>query len=415
MLRRRLGLLAEHGFRSLFASVTVSALGDAIALVALPFAILDHGSVTDLGIVLAGRQIASASALLAGGVLADRLPRNRILASAALVQGFAQAATAAVILAGSAPLALLLPLQIVWGLGDGCVQPATTGLIPQVVSDSRLQEANALVYTARSGMLTAGPAIGGLAVALGSSGAALVADAATFFVAASLLLGIRIGPLADAERRAGFLRELGEGLRAFRSMTWLWTSAIGFGIGNLVTQTLFVLGPEISKTHYGGASVWAATASAFSAGMILGGLVAIRIRPSRPFVASIAASTLVSTQQLAFGLRAPALVLIAVSVVAGAGLAIHISLWYTVFQREVPQALQSRVASVENVSAFVLNPIGTALAGPVGLAIGVSTTLVAGGVVAAVSNLVLLAIPVMWQIGRGRRDAGEPSVATVDA
>src|SRR5438105_2300959 len=414
MLRRRLGLLAERDFRSLFLSGTISALGDAMALVALPFAILDHGSVTELGIVLAGRQAASAGALLAGGVLADRFPRNRILAAAALGQGVVQAATAAVILHGSAPLAVLLPLQVVWGLGDGCVQPTTTGLIPQVVSDARHQQANALVQTARSGMLTAGPALGGLAVALGSPGVALVADAGTFFVAAVFLIGMRVRRLDEEHERSGFFRELRDGLEAFTSATWLWTSAIGFGIGNLVTQTLFVLGPEVSKTHYGGASVWAATSSAFSIGMIAGGLLSIRIRPSRPFVASIAASTLVSTQQLAFGLRPPAAVLVAVSVVAGIGLAFHLALWFTVFQREVPQALQSRVASIENLGSFVLNPIGTALAGPIAVALGVSTTLIAGGAVAAASNLALLAIPVMWEVGRrarGDRPAAAPEHA----
>jgi MFS family permease len=409
MLRRRLGLLAERDFRSLFLSGTISALGDAMALVALPFAILDHGSVTELGIVLAGRQAASAGALLAGGVLADRFPRNRILAIAALGQGSVQAVTAAVILGGSAPLAVLLPLQIVWGLGDGCVQPTTTGLIPQVVSDERLQQANALFQTARSGMLTAGPAFGGIAVALGSPGTALVADAATFFVAATLLIGMSVRPLPEDHERSGFLRELRDGLRAFTAATWLWTSAIGFGIGNLVTQTLFVLGPEVSKTHYGGAGVWAAASSAFSIGMIVGGLVAIRLRPSRPFIASIAASTLVGTQQLAFGLRPPAAIVVAVSVVAGIGLAIHLSLWFTVFQREVPQALQSRVASVENLFSFVLNPLGTALAGPLAVALGVTTTLIAGGAVAAVANLALLAIPVMWEIGR--RAAGARALA----
>ena len=91
-LQGRLGALAERDFRRLFASSTVAALGDGVAIVALAFAVLDvSGSATDLGLVLAARQIMHAAFVLAGGVWADRLPRQHVLVAAALVQGAAAA------------------------------------------------------------------------------------------------------------------------------------------------------------------------------------------------------------------------------------------------------------------------------------------------------------------------------------
>src|SRR5262245_26121163 len=52
MIRDRFDVLREHGFRLLFAATTITTLGDAVAAIALAFAVLDVGSATALGIVL---------------------------------------------------------------------------------------------------------------------------------------------------------------------------------------------------------------------------------------------------------------------------------------------------------------------------------------------------------------------------
>ena len=67
-------------FRWLLAGRTVDLVGNAIAPIALAFAVLDlHGSATDLGLVVASRSVMSVLLLLYGGVLADRLPRRLLL------------------------------------------------------------------------------------------------------------------------------------------------------------------------------------------------------------------------------------------------------------------------------------------------------------------------------------------------
>ena len=62
-------------------------LGNAIAPIALAFAVLDlTGSATDLGLVLAART-SRVVFLLFGGVLADRLPRHLVLVASNIVSG----------------------------------------------------------------------------------------------------------------------------------------------------------------------------------------------------------------------------------------------------------------------------------------------------------------------------------------
>jgi len=65
-LRERLGPLVEREYRLLFSATTITTLGDAVAGIALAFAVLDlTGRATDLGIVIATRQAANAAVALA--------------------------------------------------------------------------------------------------------------------------------------------------------------------------------------------------------------------------------------------------------------------------------------------------------------------------------------------------------------
>ena len=76
----RFGPLGERQFRLLLAGRTISMAGSAMAPIALAFAVLDlTGSVSDLGLVLAARQIPTVAFILFGGVWADRQNATLVL------------------------------------------------------------------------------------------------------------------------------------------------------------------------------------------------------------------------------------------------------------------------------------------------------------------------------------------------
>ena len=278
-LRGRLGALAERDFRLLFTATTITTAGDQVAGIALAFAVLDIGSATDLGLVFAVRQSVQVLVLLFGGVISDRLPRNLVLVAASLVQGLSQTVTAVLVLAGDASVTSIIVLQGVYGLGNGLVVPAEVGLVPQTVSADRLQQANALQGLTRNFLRVLGPAFGGVLVVAGSPGVALAVDAVTFFVCAEILRRIRIAPRDVAAGAAGFFRELREGWSEFVSRSWLWTSVLFFGLGNLAFAAQIVLGPVVAKAELGGAGAWATILTAGGVGSVLGGVIALRIRP----------------------------------------------------------------------------------------------------------------------------------------
>src|SRR5689334_612188 len=96
-----LAVLEERDFRRFFIGQSASLLGDGMVGVALAFAVLDlTGSPADLGYVLAARSIPLIAGLLIGGVIADRLPRRRIMVTADLARFLGQATMAALLISG---------------------------------------------------------------------------------------------------------------------------------------------------------------------------------------------------------------------------------------------------------------------------------------------------------------------------
>ena len=396
----RFGALAERDFRLVFSSTTISAVGDGVAYIALAFAILhiSHDSPTAVGVVLACRQAAAAAVTLAAGVIADRLPRHGVLVAVAAVQAVVQAVVGFLLVGGQATVTLLAVLGVVYGLADGFVIPAQNGLVPAVVSSSRLQQANALLGLSRSILGFGAPALGGILVAAGSPGGAILVDAASFAVAAALLARVRVAPREDVVEAEPFLRELREGWSEFRRQRWIFITIVFFGIGNFAGQAWSVLAPLVVKEHYGGATHFGFVGAAFGLGLVLGGVVTLRWRPSRPLLVSClcAAPFGLGTWLLAFLVPYP--VLLAGQLVAGTGLAIHLALWFTVFQQQVPEHARARVSSYDDLGSFVLVPIGTAVVGPVAGLMGIRPTLLVAGAVVQATNLLVLAQPAVWSI-----------------
>ena len=406
-MKGRLGALAERDFRLVFSSTTISAVGDGVAAIALVFAVLHiaHDSPTAVGIVLACRQVAAGAVTLAAGVVADRLPRHLVLVSVATVQAVVQAAVATLLFTGRASVAVLAGLAVVYGLADGFELPATQGLIPAVISRARLQQANALLGLSRSILGFGAPALGGLLVAAGSPGAAIAIDSISFAVAAVLLVRVRVPPREDVIAPAPFFAELREGWGEFRRQDWIFTTIVFFGVSNFANQSFGVLGPLVMKQHYGGAAAFGALLSFFGIGTILGGVLAMRWHPARPLLVSCLASWPIPVVYVLLAFLQPLPLLLFFEVLGGIGLAVHLALWFTVFQQHVPERARARVSSYDAFGSFVLVPVGTAVAGPVAGAVGIKTTLIAAAITMLATKAIIVSHRSVWAI---RRDAPAP-------
>jgi MFS family permease len=404
-LQGRLGPLAEREYKRFFLASTISSFGDRVGLLALVFAVLKlTHSTTDLGLVLAARQVVEAATLVAGGVWSDRLPRQWILVGASAIQAASQATVAALLLGGWASVGALIGLQALYGVGGGLVGPATVGLVPQTVSPARLQQANALLSLSRNTMGIVGPALGGIVIVAASPALALAVDAATFVAAGLLLTTLNIRRHEAASDRKPFLQELRLGWREFASRTWLWTTVTLFGVSNFVFAAWVVLGPVIAIERLGGPGAWATVMASSGIGAVIGGLLALRLRPRRPLLVSVVLAGATVLELAALALHAHTAVLSAVALLAGASIAIHLTLWLTVFQQHIPQAAQSRVSSYDELGSFLLIPLGLALAGPASNLLGMGVTLWGAAAISAVCIATMAAIPSV----RALRSKGAP-------
>ena len=384
------GPFGHREFRLLFLGRTTSFTGTAFANVALAFAVLElTGSKADLGYVLAARSLPMVVFLLAGGIWADRLPRHRVMVGSNVVSGLSQAAVAALLLSGHAQVWHLAVLAALNGTGSAFFFPASVGVIPQTVPRSMLQSANAVLGLGLNSSYMGGAALGGLVVAATSPGVGIACDAASFLLAALFIGAMRLPPTLRIEGST-FVGELQEGWREFSSRTWLWAIVAQFSLVNAVEQgATNVLGPAIAKAHFGGAAAWGLILTAESLGLLVGGLIVLRLRFDR----------LLLTATLGFLLTIPFLLVLSAptalaGVVAGAALAgigieLFQVLWDTTLQQEIAQEKLSRVSSYDALGSFVLTPLGLAVAGPVALAAGTRETILGA---AALSHGATLAV-----------------------
>ena len=360
-------VLHERNFRLLLTGQAISIIGDAISMIALPFAILAMGgSVGQVGLVLGARAVPNAIFLLVGGVWADRLPRRLVMLASDLVRGLTMVAIFAVLVAGSGSIWALVVLSAIYGIGEAFFRPALSGVIPQCVSQERLQEAYGMLATTPALGIAVGGALGGALVALISPAGAIAFDAASFGVSAICLFLMRTSGAPSPWRNRDFRHDLRAGWAAFSSRHWLVACVIGEVLYALfVMPSIYAVGPAIADEKLGGSSDWAAVVSGFGVGFLIGGLTAMRLRPSRPLVLSYLLSIPFSLFFLLLAAAPPIVVLVVAAVCAGSVISISGTLLETTITREVPQELRSRVGSFRTLGSVAMLPVGMILVGPI--------------------------------------------------
>ena len=381
-------------FRRIFLAQTVSTLGDNIAPIAVAFAVLaTRDSAVDLGLVLAARVLPLALFIVIGGAWADRLPRKSIMVVSDLARLGTQGAFALVLLVPDAPLWMLLVLQAGNGVASAFFRPASSGLIQEAVPKAQRQSANALLSATNNISGIVGPAIAALLIAFAGNAWAVGIDALTFGVSALFLIGVVVPP-REIKQRIGLGREIAEGFRAVVERRWAGLSILGFAEFQLfVLASYSVLGPLVADRDYAGATTWAIVTSAAAVGALIGDLVSLRIKPTRPLlVGNLVAMGLVPLL-VALAFTAPVPVLVVCALFFGASFSLPDTLWFTALQDNVPEHLMARVSSLDWMGSVALRPLGLAIVAPIAALVGPGAVLVVAAGVTAVTLAGLIASP----------------------
>jgi MFS family permease len=407
-LRSSTEALSERPFRMLWLGQTGSAIGDALVGVALAFAVLEvGGSAADLGIVFAAFSIPRVLLTLAGGVWSDRLPRQRVMVACDLVRAGAQAVVSTMLITGNGQTWHLVALAAVMGSASAFFVPATTGLMPQVVSAGRLQQANALVSISQSAAHIFGPLAAGLLVATVGPGWAFAVDGVSFLVSAGFLVSMRVPPRPVGQRRS-FVAELADGWKEVVSRSWVLAAVATFALSNASLAAFQVLGPVVAARELGGAAAWGVVIAGGAVGGLLGAAISLRWKPRRPLIPAFAVMAVATVQLLFLVPPFPLPVVAAGSLIAIGGVVISNTFWDTMLQQHIPAAAISRVSSYDWMASLIFQPIAFAAVGPMSEAIGLSETLLIAAGLGIVANTAVLLVPSVRNLER--REVPAPPV-----
>jgi len=403
-LRQRAGVLAETNFRRFYTGYVTSLFGSSMSAVAVAFAVLDSGKhATGLGYVFAAGVVPQVLVLPVAGAVADRFGRRRVMLAADTLRCATQGALAGAVLAGRPALWVFVLLAWLGGTGEGFFTAARDALTVEIAPRGQLVNANAMYGLARSATSIAGPAAGGVLVALAGSGVVVAVDAGSYAVSVLALALLRLPRRAatrDGETDPGgpglrrmLWRDMAEGWAEFRSRTWLWAVTVQFAFFNLITWAPWMLlGPVVAHAYLGGAAVWGVIMAAQGAGAIAAGLLALGRKPRRPMVVATVGTFCYALPDLPMALHAPAGWVAAAAFCCGAGSATSGTFYSTALQQQVPPELIARVSSLTLFPAYGIGVIGYAVDGPLAAVFGPVVVFGVGAAYGLLSSTAMLTL-----------------------
>ena len=415
-LARRFPVLGYRDFRLLLADRVLAPGAFAFSLVGVSFAVLDAtGSTADLSYVLAAQILPTLVFALVGGVFADRVAAQKVIAAANVLIAVGEGGFGLLVLFGHPRLWQMIVLETMTGAGMAIFYPASQALLPRLVPDSLLQEASAMSRLAMNAAQMAGAAIAGVFVAATGPGWALATCGIGMFGTVPLLLAIRT-PGAERAERHNVLRDLRDGWSAFASRRWLWATTIQYCVVLAAWYGAFdVLGPVVAREHLGGPAAWGLITAADAIGLIIGGVIGMRYTARRPilFVVLIGATCAITPLALAALLPLPLICVAAVGL--GISLEVMMVQWTVTMARNVPPDLLARVSSYDILGAVSAMPLGALLAGPIAAAVGVPATQYGAAALIIVASALTLLAPEVWRLRAGPAAGAEEPAAELPA
>jgi DHA3 family tetracycline resistance protein-like MFS transporter len=392
---RLLAPLRERDFALLFSGTLISLLGDGIYLVALPFAVLAiSGSPATLSLVGVAWSIGMLGFLLVSGVLSDRGDKRRILLLADVVRLSALLVAGVLALSDALEVWHLVGLGLVYGIGEGLSGPAMGSIVPELVPEEALVQANALERSLRPiAMRLVGPALGGAAVAALGTGGALLLDAGTFAVSMVCLVAMRARPLTHPPSTEPLRAQLREAATFVRSQTWLWATLLMAALALLVfLGPVEVLLPfRVSQQLGASAGAFGLVLASMGAGSTVGAMTIGHFGlPRRPVTFLYWTWGVATLALCGYALANAVWQLVIFGFLFGLLGGFGDPIWSTLMQSRVPPALRGRVASMDWLVSVGLTPLSFALVGPVAALVGIQTTLMAGGLLGFAGAMAIL-------------------------
>lgn len=369
--------LFQRDFTIMILGQIISLFGNAILRFSLSLYVLEvTGSAAVFGTILAVSMIPTVLLSPFGGVLADRLPKQKIMTILDFV-------TAGLIVfydavyGSTGNLAAVTIFMILLTLIQAFYQPSVQASIPLLASQEQLMAANGIVMQVQALAGLLGPILAGMLYGIGGVKPILAASAVCFFLSAVMELFLRI-PHEKREAdgspvRMALLDLKGAVTYLIRENTCLFKLLIVVAGINLFLSALFIIGlPYLVKIYLGmSAQAYGFAEAAMGMGSILGGLVSGLAGKKIPFKHShyflLGTPLLLIPVILILLFQAPGKMIYAVllfSVMIGMGFAALFTIAAQTFiQKSTPVHMLGKVGAFVSTICVCALPIGQAMYG----------------------------------------------------
>ncbi|MBC9718966.1 MFS transporter [Streptomyces sp. TRM66268-LWL] len=380
-------------FRALWIGTSAAQLGGQIATVAVlaqvweltgsPVGTGAIGLATGLPMVLFG---------LLGGTLADTVDRRALVRATTVGQLVASAGLCAQALAGNTSTVLLLTLVAAVTSCGALGAPARRTFPARLLPGDQVAAGLALNNVSFQASMLAGPALAGLIIARWDLPAAYAAQAAA--TAVSVLTVLRLPAMrpegADAtdhgpRPRRGVRPKRG-GWSVVLRRPRLWGSMATDLSATLLAMPI-ALFPLVNETRFGGnPETLGLFLSAVAVGGITAGLLSGTVtRWSRAGLVQLSAAGVWGIALACFGLAGPLWLALTCLAVAGAADTVSVITRGALVQLETPDAYRGRVSSMEHVIGVAGPELGNFRGGLLASATSATSSLVFGGLSAALA------------------------------
>ena len=412
--RRYARLLHNGAYVRIFSAGLGSVAGQAITAVCLVWIVYQSThSALDVGLLGASNVVAAILFSVFTGAWVDRHDRRLLM----ILSDFSRAAAMGFVvlyltLRGFDLIPVIVAYAIV-GAFSTLFNPAEQALVPAIVGDLDVANANGLVRSSRSTLQFVGTSIAGVLIVTFGGDAGLAVNSVTYLLSGALILGIHMPASSIARSRpspagASYLSDVSAGFR------WLWRakgflqltfSAAFFNFSSNLVMTFLVI--FVALTLHGSALLYAFLLAALVAGGALGALLVGPTHGERwagrawviPYGTVSGGVWLVL---VLFPSTPVALVsLFAFGVLSGyAGTA-----WLTAAQLLVPAEMQGRYFGIDNLGSIVILPVAEIGGAFLVTAYGIGPTYLVIALIWIISGLVFLAPRSLWNLGYRLGDA----------
>jgi predicted MFS family arabinose efflux permease len=393
-----------HAFNRLAWSNLAAQSAEQIALAAAPLvAVLAFGAgAGETGWLQTAQTLPFLLLALPIGLLADRMSRSRLMASAEAVRALSLLAVVVLALSGLLTWPMLALLGFVGACGTVAYSVAAPALVPALVPRTALVAANGRIELARTIAFAAGPALAGAFVG-GIGGTPAFGLAAGLSIGAAILLAglgeparpVVAQPPAPRRPLGRDIADAAAFVFAHRLLRPVFVTQLVFNTAFFVLQAAYV--PYAIQSLGLTAREVGFTLAVYGIGMVAGALAMKRIGRILPFGVVIAigpvagfAAALVMAATIWF----PSAHLAAVSFfLIGAGPILWVISTTTLRQLVVPAEMLGRISAIY-LMATGARPLGAAIGALVGGMWGAEVCLVVAAAGFAIQAIVILVSPV---------------------